>query len=130
MVHPLRKKFFANRMDCRVISAFTRVFDALCPAMTPAVLRIASRADGSHVPVAIFIVNNRPETMERIRPHVKVGSSHDAAVRRGNSVSRAQRSMKRSGMMRCRTGTAAVCSGPGSAMHHSLALALHRIRDT
>ena len=54
--------------------------------MTPAVLRIASRADGSHVPVAIFIVNNRPETMERIRPHVKVGSSHHAAV------SRAQRS--------------------------------------
>jgi hypothetical protein len=23
-----------KRMDCRVISAFTRVFDALCPAMT------------------------------------------------------------------------------------------------
>src|SRR5262249_43453316 len=28
-VHPLRKK-----MDCRVTSAFTRVFNALCPAMT------------------------------------------------------------------------------------------------
>src|SRR6516225_8009698 len=26
--------FFARTMDCRVISAFTRVFDALCPAMT------------------------------------------------------------------------------------------------
>ena len=37
-----------------------------------------SRADGSHVRVAVSIVNNNPETMERIRPHVKVGSSHDA----------------------------------------------------
>src|SRR5262249_10686588 len=27
-------KTFAKEMDCRVISAFTRVFDALCPAMT------------------------------------------------------------------------------------------------
>jgi len=35
--------------------------------------------------------------MERIRPHVEVGSSHDAAVRRGAEVS----------------------GGPGSAMHHS-----------
>jgi hypothetical protein len=32
-------------------------------------------------------------------------------------VSRAQRSMKRSVMMRCRPGTAAVRGGPGSAMH-------------
>jgi hypothetical protein len=60
--------------------ARTRVFNALCPAMTNAGLRIAPRADVSHVRVAIFIVNNRPETMERIRPHVKVGSSHGAAV--------------------------------------------------
>jgi hypothetical protein len=30
----LRKRLFAKQMDCRVISAFTRVFDALCPAMT------------------------------------------------------------------------------------------------
>src|SRR6266567_7667894 len=29
-----RKKTSSKRMDCRVISAFTRVFDALCPAMT------------------------------------------------------------------------------------------------
>src|SRR4029450_671288 len=29
-----QQRFFAKRMDCRVISAFTRVFDALCPAMT------------------------------------------------------------------------------------------------
>ena len=56
--------------------------------MTPAVIRIASRADGSHVPVAVFIVNNRPETRERIRPHVKVDSSHHAAVRRGGSAAR------------------------------------------
>src|SRR5258708_21908453 len=59
------------------------------PAMTNAGLHIAPHADGSHVRVAVFIVNNRPETMERIRPHVKVGSSHDAALR---PVSRAQRS--------------------------------------
>jgi hypothetical protein len=100
------------------------------PAMTNAGLRIAPRADGSHVRVAVFIVNNNPETMERSRPHVKVGSSHDAASDRAALVSRAQRSMKRSGMMRCRPGTAAVRGGPGSAMHHSLALALHRVRDT
>src|SRR5262249_55180759 len=43
----------------------------------------APRAEGSHVRVAVFPVNNRPETVERFRPHVKVGSSHDAAVRRG-----------------------------------------------
>jgi hypothetical protein len=29
-----KKLFIAKRMDCRVISAFTRVFNALCPAMT------------------------------------------------------------------------------------------------
>src|SRR4029453_8636992 len=89
-------------MDCQVISAFTRVFDALCPAMPNAGLRIAPRADGSHVRVAVFIVNNNPETMERIRPHVKVGSSPDAAVGHVAFVSRAQRSMTHSGMMRCR----------------------------
>ena len=32
-IHPLRKNFFAKKkMDARVISAFTRVFDALLPA--------------------------------------------------------------------------------------------------
>jgi hypothetical protein len=70
-----KKQLFSKRMDCRVISAFTRVFNAVCPAMTNAGLRIAPRADGSHVRVAVFIVNNNPETRERIRPHVKVGSS-------------------------------------------------------
>jgi hypothetical protein len=77
-----KKRLFPKRMDCRVISAFTRVLDARCPVMTPAVLRITPRADGSHVGVAVFIVNNRPETMERIRPHVEVGSPHDAAAGR------------------------------------------------
>jgi|SRR5258708_25892419 hypothetical protein len=90
----IHRKNFSKRMDCRVISAFTRVFNALCPAMTDAGLRIAPRADGLHVRVAIFIVNNRPETMERIRPHAKVGSPYDAAVRRAALVSRAQRSTK------------------------------------
>jgi hypothetical protein len=33
-VHHSLQELFAKRMDCRVISAFTRVFDALCPAMT------------------------------------------------------------------------------------------------
>jgi hypothetical protein len=55
-------------------------------------LRLGPRADGSHVRVAVFIVNNRPETMERIRPHVKVGSSHEQAAGRRAPVSRAQRS--------------------------------------
>src|SRR5262249_42824896 len=34
VVHHSSQGFFAKRMDCRGISAFTRVFDALCPAMT------------------------------------------------------------------------------------------------
>jgi hypothetical protein len=44
-------------------------------------------------------------------------------------VSRAQRSMKRSGMMRCRPGTVTHrdLGGPGSAVHR---FALHRVRDT
>jgi hypothetical protein len=47
------------------------------------------------------------------------------------AVSRAQRGLERSGMMRCRPGTVTVRDGPGSAVHHSrFALALHRIRDT
>src|SRR4029078_1664759 len=35
-IHPLRKnkKRDAKKMDCRVIRAFTPVFDRLCPAMT------------------------------------------------------------------------------------------------
>jgi len=37
-------------------------------------------------------------------------------------VSRAQRSMKHSGMMRCRPGTVSVCGGPGSAVHRSAVL--------
>jgi hypothetical protein len=60
--------------------------------------------------------------MERIRPRVKVGSSHHAASGRGALVSRAERSMKRSGMMRCRPGTAAVSGGPRSALHRSAQL--------
>src|SRR5262249_38345490 len=99
--------------------ARTRVFNALCPAMTNAGLRIAPRADGSHVRVAIFIVNNRAETMERIRPHVKVGSSHDAAVPRGNfRVPGAAQHV----VMRCRPGTVRVCGGPGSSVHRSTSL--------
>ena len=76
--------------------------------MTNAGLRIGPRADGSHVRVAIFIVNNRPETMERIRPHVKVGSSHDAAVPRGKSrvPGAAQHEV-----VRCRPGTVTVRGG-------------------
>ena len=62
--------------------------------------------------------------MERIRPHVKVGSSHDAAVPRGKSrvPGAAQHEV-----VRCRPGTVAVRGGPGSAVHRS---ALHRVRDT
>jgi len=48
----------------------------------------------------------------------------------GRAVSRAQRSVKRSGMMRCRPGTVTVRNGPGSAVDRFAALALHRIRDT
>jgi hypothetical protein len=116
-------------MDCRGISAFTRVFNALCPAMTPAVLRITPRADGSHVGVAVFIVNNRPETMERIRPHVEVGSSHDAAAGRRAPVSRAQSSTK---WCAADPGPFQSVAVPDQRCTASLALALHRIgtRDT
>jgi hypothetical protein len=53
--------------------------------------------------------------MERIRPHVKVGSSHDATVPRGNSCvpGAAQHEA-----VRCRPGIVTVRGGPGSAMHH------------
>src|SRR5260370_36857467 len=68
---------------CRANTARTR--QAILPTLRLAVLPIAPRADGSHVRVAVFIVNNRPETMEGIGPHMKVGSSHDAAVPLGNS---------------------------------------------
>src|SRR5262249_40067070 len=73
------------------------VFRALSRACAMTRSTPVAARDGLNVRVAISIVNNRPETMERIRPHVEVGSSHDAAVRRGAEVS----------------------GGPGSAMHHS-----------
>src|SRR6266446_9121563 len=44
----LRKKFFRSGWIA-----------GSSPAMTPAVLRIAPRANGSHVRVAVFIVNNK-----------------------------------------------------------------------
>jgi hypothetical protein len=34
-IHLLRKKLLAKKMDPRDESAFTRVFDALCPRVTP-----------------------------------------------------------------------------------------------
>ena len=51
--------------------------------------------------------------MERSRPHAKVGSLHDAAVRRGARVPCAAQHE----VVRCRPGTAAICGGPGSATH-------------
>jgi len=33
-IHLLRKNLLTKAMDARVISAFTRVFNALCPRMT------------------------------------------------------------------------------------------------
>src|SRR5262249_5737030 len=44
-------------MDCRVVSAFTRVFNALCPAMT---WRLGSTAACSHhgAPIASLLSNN------------------------------------------------------------------------
>jgi len=116
-------------MDCRVISAFTRVFDALCPAMTPVLLPIAPRADGSHARVAVFIVNNRPETMERIRPHVKVGSSHDAAVH-PTLVSRAQRSASEAKWCAADPGSLRSVAVPDQRCTAPLRYALHRLRDT
>src|SRR5258708_32876177 len=43
-VHRSSQKLFAKRMDCRGVSAFTRVFDALCPAMTHAEKPLAAVA--------------------------------------------------------------------------------------
>jgi hypothetical protein len=34
-IHPVSREPFAKKMDARVISAFTRVFDALLPAHDP-----------------------------------------------------------------------------------------------
>src|SRR5260221_6334103 len=94
----------------------------------------APRADGSHVRVAIFIVNNRPETMERIRPHVKVGSSHDAAVAALSCPGRGAARAERSGALQTRDRYGPWRSQPATAPDQrctaSLALALHPIRDT
>src|SRR5262245_55403683 len=53
--------------------------------MTNAVLRIAPRGDGSHVRVAILIVNNNRKQWSGAEDRLaqpQVGSSHDAAVHR------------------------------------------------
>src|SRR5260221_2382725 len=94
----------------------------------------APRADGSHVRVAIFIVNNRPETMERIRPHVKVGSSHDAAVAALSCPGRGAARAERSGALQTRDRygpwRSQAATVPDQPCTPSLALALHRIPDT
>ena len=79
-------------------------------------------ADGSHVRVAVFIVNNRPETMARIRPHVKVGSSHDAWRSRRLNV-------RKSGKPDLR-GPFQSVKVPDQRRTASLTLALHRVGDT
>jgi len=65
--------------------------------------------------------------MERSRPHVKVGSSHYAAVRRRALVSRAQRSTKWGA---ADPGPFQSVAVPDQRRTASLTLALHGIRDT
>jgi hypothetical protein len=71
-------------------------------------------------------VDNRAEQAENREPSQPCFAKHPARAIvnafRCALVSRAQRSMKRSGMMRCRPGTAAVSGGPGSAVHRSTSL--------
>jgi hypothetical protein len=68
--------------------------------------------------------------MERNRPHVKVGSSHDTAVRRGNSrvpgaaQHEAQRNDALQNRDRCSSWRSRISDAP-----LRIALALHRIRD-
>jgi hypothetical protein len=64
--------------------------------------------------------------MERIRPHVKVGSSHDAAVH-PTLVSRAQRSTK---WCAADPGPFQTATVPDQRCTAPLRYALHRIRDT
>ena len=72
-------------------------------------------SETEHVEVAISIVNirNNGNCPSRDFVHPQVGAP---------LVSRAQRSMKHSAMMRCRPGTVSVCGGPGSAVHRSTSL--------
>src|SRR5215468_11536228 len=64
-IHLLCKTILRRRMDCRVISAFTRVFDALCPAMT---FLNSGVAQGSHARLEISI----PALLRRLLPGVAV----------------------------------------------------------
>ena len=68
-------------------------------------------------------------TAQKVRP--KLSKEARSVFSR---VSRAQRSVERSGTVRCRTGTQAFAQsmGPGPAMHRYAQerFALHRIRDT
>jgi len=73
----------------------------------------------SHVRVALFIVNNNPETMERSR------RSFPATA--GSRVSRAQRSTK---WCAADPGPFQSVAVPDQRCTASLSLALHRIRDT
>src|SRR5262245_55777355 len=64
-------------MDCRVISAFTRVFDALCPAMTTPLSR--GRAD----------FENARHDQSRRRHRERLGAGQEPrprALRQGNAV--------------------------------------------
>src|SRR5262245_42631503 len=75
--------FFARSlkkvMDCRVISAFTRVFNALCPAMTiPCCADDASVAGDEEMPGA---VGSYPETVEGVDPELH----HVLVVGAGNN---------------------------------------------
>jgi len=68
--------------------------------------------------------------MEQIRPHVKVGSSHDAAAGRGALVSRAQRSTSEAKWCAADPGSLRSVAFPDQRCTAPLRYALHRIRDT
>src|SRR5262252_2955722 len=71
------------------------------------------RAHPRHVAVAPFIVNNRPETMDRSRQPFLAAA--------GWSFTRVPGAAQHE-VMRCRPGTVPVCGGPGSALHRSTSL--------
>jgi hypothetical protein len=97
--------------------------------------RISIRVSPSHAAVAQLPVNNRPETGTPRHSSFSTPTGWFFALSCPGAAQRTQISLRNLRTLdcvavRCRPGTVPVRGGPGSAMHHSLPLALRRIRDT
>jgi hypothetical protein len=83
------KKLLAKKMDVRVISAFTRAFDALLPAHddAPPVLLPPERQSGSNADVLPWRASGTEPSSRRLRP-----------VRQANASRRRKKNNPKSGL--------------------------------